>query len=133
MFIKPYVEEEDYQDILNWVLELGQTLPHPDCLPGVGGIAVDGEGNKYGCGFLYLNNETPVSVLEWVHLNPKCTARQKVEALKAIIETMEMCAELEEAPIMFAGSPSPGMTRIYKKMGWVVNAENVTHLVKNIQ
>ena len=86
--VRLYNFEEDYVEIKNWAVKLRLVIPHPDCLPGVGAVVVDEDGKKYGAGFLYLNNETPVSVLEWIFVNPDINAREKVETYKHIIGSL---------------------------------------------
>jgi len=133
LFSKMYKFEEDYETIKNWAMRLGTAIPHNDCLPGVGTVIIDKDGNKYGCGFLYLDNETPVSVLEWMLVNPELSSRKKVEVIQSILSVLEECSRLEEKYIMFSGSPSSGITKIYEKLGWNQTIKNVTHLIKNIQ
>jgi len=133
LFSKMYKYEEDYDTIKNWAFKLGTGVPHNDCLPGVGAIIIDKDWNKYGCGFLYLDNETPVSVLEWMLVKPELKSREKIKVIKAILNVLEECSRLEEKYIMFSGSPSNGITKLYEKCGWKPTIRNVTHLIKNIQ
>lgn len=130
---KLYVNEEDYDTIKTWAMKMGVLFPHEQALPGVGHIVVDEDGKKYGCAFLYLDNETTVSVLEWVFVNPDLNAKEKYHTMKFIIGSMEKCAIAEEHPLMFAGSNADSITRLYEKCGWSVSVRNVTHLIKNTQ
>ena len=133
LYAKLYNKEEDYHDVQKWALTIGQMLIEDQCLPGVGCIIYDKAGKKYGCGFLYLDNETPVAVLEWVFVNPECTAKEKVATIKVILDVMERGAIAEEKPLMYASSSSDGLTRLYERAGWTVTARNVCHLIKNTQ
>lgn len=130
LIVRMYEEEKDYKEIVNWAIAVKQIVPHPLCLPGVGAMVVDEKGKRYSCGFLYLSTDTPVAVLEWVHFNPECTAKEKVMALKHIISSLEDVAKAEDHPVMFAGSPSSGITKIFEKAGWTATIKNMTHLVK---
>lgn len=122
-------KDNDLPDLQGWVEHLGQVLPHQICLP-LGAMICDAKGKKYACGFLYLSTDTPVSVLEWVYFNPVISTREKVLSLKHIIECLEKCAVAEKHPVMFAGSASPGLTRIFEKAGWTATIKNMTHLIK---
>lgn len=130
LFVKMYKNEEDYNDIKTWAMKNGMILPPEEALPGVGVIVIDKNGKKYGCGFLYLDNETIVSVIEWVYVEPDLNAKEKIAALKVVLNVLESCAIEEEHPMMFSGSSSDGLTRLYEKCGWSPTVRNMTHLIK---
>jgi len=131
--VRMFEVDRDYKELVNWALAIKQTVPHPICLPGVGSVVEDEDGKRYGCGFLYLSTDTPVSVLEWIFLNPECTAREKVEALTHILNSLEAVAKAEDHPVMFAGSASRGITKIFEKLGWTKGISNMDHLIKVIK
>lgn len=96
-------------------------------------MVVDEDGKKYGVGFLYLSTDTPVSVLEWVYFNPECSPKEKVATFKVILNVLEDIANKEGHPVMFAGSASPGLTRIMEKAGWTKTITGMDHLIKLIK
>lgn len=126
-----YNEAEDYKDIVKWTASIDQIIPDPEMLPAVGVVAIK-DGVKIGCGFLFLSTDCPVAVLEWVHFNPESRASEKIIALNSIIKSLEMCAKEENASIIFAGSPTNSITRLYVESGYTAMARNMTHLVKVI-
>jgi len=133
LFVKLYKNEDDYDTIKTWAMKKGLAFPLEEALPGVGVIVIDKKGKKYGCAFLYLDNETIVSIMEWVFVNPDTTPKEKHKTMEVILDNMERCANAEEHPLMMTGSSASGIVRLYQKHGWKVMEHGVTHLIKNTQ
>ena len=129
--IRLYEEDKDYELIKGWANAINQELPHKTTMPAVCAIAHDGE-KDLACGFLFLANDCPVSVMEWVYFNPDAKPREKVKSLQSVVTMLQMCAVDEGHPFMIIGSPSDSLTRLYERHGFVAVAKNMTHLVKNI-
>lgn len=125
-------KEKDYNDIKKWAEDMGHVFPRAEFLPSVGALVEDENGEKYGCGFLFLSNEVPITFLEFIYFNPKNTPKQSAEALDHIIKSMEAVAESESSPLMITYSPLDSMTRVYKKHGWHISGKYRTELIKRI-
>lgn len=123
------IEESDYPTLVKWAKELKQVPPPFFILP-LGLVALDELNQKQAMGFIYYSKFTPVSVLEWIFVNPVLKPKKKMEAINAVIDGLIMLSESEGYSFMMAGSSCSGMTKQFLKKNFMVANTGFTHLVR---
>lgn len=100
-----------------------------EILPKCGLVTADADGTDRAVGFLYMDNSTGVSMLEWVVTNPKNTGKQTVAAIKDLVGAARAVAVSLDYGVMLTTAKQEALCRCYEKNGFTRSDTGMTHLV----
>lgn len=121
--------KKDFKVIEHWIKAVDQIPVSEDVLPSVGGIIEKNE-KQICCGFLYLSNDTPVSLIEWVYFNPDADGIDKYVCAYMLYEMLCECSVAEKHPVIFASTSSNGLSKVIEANGFINNANGMKHYYK---
>lgn len=78
--------------------------------------------------FLYMDNSTGVSMLEWTVSNPDASPRQVAKGIAAMVEFAKLEAKKFGYCIMLSSCIQPALIRLLERNGFTVTDQSVTHL-----
>jgi len=123
--------EDDYQMVSDWWGKHNWACVPPEILPKIGGVIYEKEtGLNLTAAWLYMDNSTTVSWMEWFVSNPEATGFQVIKAHKLLLDFLERCAMDNDYGIMLTTCRQPSLSRLYEKNGFVKTDESVIHLLK---
>ncbi len=117
------IKDSDNEELARWWTAQGWPAMPVDKLPSTGWIV---EGTV--AAWMYLPISGGVAIIEWIVANPE--ARNRGEALKALLSHMEEYAEWRGYSAVFTGTKHPSLITRLQSAGYVVGDEGVTHLMK---
>lgn len=119
-------EPEDYPMLAAWWQAHGWPPVPREVLPRLGVIALRGL-SPLAAGWLYMDNSTPVAMLEWLVANPEAPPRSTVAGLVAIIGFLKEEAKALDYSAILATCRQPGLSRLLCKAGFHVTDKSVIH------
>ena len=129
------LKESDWETLVNWwsSWEEWQTHPAKDILPmnGIGGLIVEHDETPIVAGFLYLTN-SKIAWMEWIISDKNYKKRNKIEAIKLLINSLEDVAKSTGAEMIFSVSKNKGLLNIHKNLGYTVDENPSCEISKRI-
>ena len=129
IYLKAYKEVEHYKIIEKWAIQANSVAP-PSCVFPIGVIAYDDNDMPVGCGFIYIDSITPVSVIEWIFFEQKAKPILKKKAMESIMDFLESVAQEEDHNFIMAGTAFSGIEKQFIKNGYTKALTGATHLFK---
>jgi hypothetical protein len=127
------LKEEDYETICKWWKWWRWPIIPKEVLPdnGKSGFMVEKNNVPIVSGFLYLTNSN-VILLEWIVSNPNYKDKDRKEAIKLLINSVEdLCINME-AKWVFSIGRSKHLIKIHEELGWTVDKKPSYEITKNI-
>ena len=122
----------DYPIVEEWWKAHGWTAVPQIMLPKLGVIAFYA-GDKIedaAAAWLYMDNSSPVCILEWMVTNPKLSATKTVRALKHITTFITSEAKANDYAVMLTTCKQQSLVKFHEKHGFVRSDDGMTHMVK---
>jgi hypothetical protein len=132
MNVREFNVEADYPMLAAWWKAHGWPALPAAILPKLG-IVVEHCGAPVCAGFLYMDNSTGVSFLEWLTTPPDAPVKLVPTGIRVLCDFMEERARAMNYGIMLTTCRQPALARIYEKNGFAKTDEAVIHLVKVIE
>ena len=124
--------EKDYPAFCDWWAGHGWPALPKSILPKRGVMACDAakDGAGVAAAWLYMDNSTGVSMMEWLVTNPQSGGKETLRAINAVIGFLtERALELDYG-MMLTSCRQPSLVRVLEKNGFRKTDEGVTHLLK---
>ena len=139
-FMNKPAKDEDLQVASDWIAQYNMVStwweghgwsPVPaGILPSLGVIVTsDDESKGHAAGFLYMDNSSPVAMMEWLVTNPENTPRESLASAKMLIDFLKIEAKALGYSVIMTGTKSDGLIKLYKKQGFTQTDEGLTHLL----
>ena len=128
MLLRPYVKD-DYATICSWYEAHWEHGIPQSILPPIGYIVTD-SGVAIAVGFL-LTSDCPVSMLEYVAVNPSLGGTSRVRACKMIFDAAkkDSIALNGKTAVIYSISGNESYHRLIQSAGFKVGEKNVTSFV----
>ncbi len=125
---------KDYSIVEEWWNSHGWTAVPQVMLPKLGVVAFyDGENKQdAAAAWLYMDNSSPVCMLEWMVTNPKLSAAKTVRALKHIAEFLTGEAKHNGYAVMLTTCKQESLAKFHQKNGFQRTDGEMIHLVKSL-
>jgi len=102
-------------------------------LPSLGVIVGSDDDRKGHCaGFLYMDNSSPVAMMEWVVTNPQNTPRESLGSISMMVDFLKIEAKALGYDVIMTGTKVDGLIKLYMKRGFTKTDEGMTHLIHNL-
>ena len=122
----------DYPIVEEWWNAHGWTAVPQMMLPKLGVVAFYAQ-NKIedaAAAWLYMDNSSPVCMLEWMVTNPTLSATKTVRALKHIAEFLTGEAKHNDYAVMLTTCKQESLAKFHEKQGFSRTDGQMIHLVK---
>ena len=107
----------DYEELCRWWKGHGWTPVRADFLPT--GFIIESDGIRLASGFLYMTNNAPIGMLEWVVTNPDNKGSQSYRALNLLVSEILKFAEYNMISAVYSKIDNAGLEKLYNKHGFV--------------
>jgi len=113
--------EAHYEMIASWFKGHGWDMPPArSILPRESGFLIEKDGRYIACTFLYISN-SPLCWQEWTAVDPKARPREKLQAVKKLIEYIKwFVKELHPENQVMTLLATKSLTRIFQREGYKV-------------
>jgi len=135
MFLKTrfFEQKNDYEIVKSWWEARDIWKPIPKMMLPRGGIVVFDEDDfdKMICaGWLYLDNSSPVSMLEWIVTNPQNTNKQSYAGIKTLVGCADTMRKGMGYKIMMTTTDNDSLAKLLERCKFKVTDKNTTFLIK---
>ena len=122
----------DYPIVEQWWKEHGWTAVPQVMLPKLGVVAFyEGELlQDAAAAWLYMDNSSPVCMLEWLVTNPELSASKTVRALKHVSQYLTSEAKHNGYAVMLTTCKQESLAKFHEKNGFRRTDQAMNHLVK---
>lgn len=130
-----YLQDSDYDILLNWWTFWRFGIPSKDFLPenGLGGIMISSDDGIPICaGFLYMTN-SKVAWLEYIVSNPEYREKDRKLMLTCLIQELTEIAVKNGYKYVFTTVKHPSLIERYKESGYVVGTVGGTEMVYSVK
>lgn len=127
--LRMFEPERDYETVSEWWRGHGWEAVPRVMLPRLGAIGGIG-GRQIAAGWLYMDNSSPVCMLEWLVTNPEESPIKAVKALHRICDFMSIHAKELGYNVMMTTCKQESLSRFHTKRGFTRTDLNMTHFVK---
>ena len=121
-------ENSDYEKIKEWALKVKQ-CPPPHFLLVRGCFYVE-DGVDIACGFVFLEECSPLAVISFVYFNPDANIRKKSHGIKQVYDALEHLAESYDHFMIMTDTSYPSIERILEKKEYMTVLKGASHMVK---
>ena len=127
--LKMFDPDTDYEMAKAWWEGHGWPAVPLVLLPKLGVIAkTDKDG--LAAGWLYMDNSSGVSILEWLVTNPEIKGTGTVRGLKFVCDFLTQQAKAFGYTIMLTTCRQEGLARFHERNGFKITDRDMIHLVK---
>jgi hypothetical protein len=132
--LRMYDPATDYPIVEEWWNAHGWTAVPKVMLPKLGVVAFYDGDNKQdaAAAWLYMDNSSPVCMLEWMVTNPSLSATKTVRALKHLSEFLTNEAKHNGYAVMLTTCKQESLAKFHTKQGFTTTDEAMIHLVKTL-
>jgi hypothetical protein len=120
------LQESDWETLVKWWLAWKDwgVNPSKDMLSqnGTGGLLIEKNGVPIMAGFLYFTN-SKVAWMEWIVSDPEYKEKDRVEALKLLINSLENIAKESGMKIILSIGRNKSLMAMHEKLGYTVDKE----------
>ena len=130
--LRLYDYGRDYPILADWWTRHGWEPVIPGILPKTGAVIYDvkdGVSTDVCAGFLYMDNSTGFSMMEWVVANPDVTGMLVARGIKVLVDFLKQCAVDNDYGVMMTSSNQPSLVRLYARAGFATADTGVTHML----
>ena len=125
-------QESDYSTLVSWWKGHGWPAIPAHVLPALGAMAED-DGIPVAAGFLYMDNSSPVCMLEWLVTRPDARPLSAMKAITAIVEFLKLQAIGFDYTVMLGATKTRSIGVVLSKAGFVLTDESVQHYLCVLQ
>ena len=124
----------DYPIVQEWWKAHGWDAVPPVMLPKLGVIAfyVSDKIEDAAAAWLYMDNSSPVCMLEWMVANPALSATKTVRALKHVSEFLTAEAKHNGYAVALTTCKQNGLAKLHEKQGFTRTDSEMIHLIKTL-
>jgi hypothetical protein len=124
----------DYATVESWWKQHGWAAVPQPMLPKLGVIAFyDGENKQdAAAAWLYMDNSSPVCMLEWMVTNPAISGTKTVRALKHLSQFLTSEAKHNDYAVMLTTCKQESLAKFYEKQGFQRTDDAMLHLLKTL-
>ena len=119
----------DYPMLCEWWKGHGWPALPIHVLPKLGAVATD-EGVEVAAAFLYMDNSSPVCMLEWFVTSPTARPLSAMKGVTALVEFMMEQALAFDYTVMMGATKTRSIGAVLGKAGFIKSDEGVTHFVR---
>src|SRR5690606_4797488 len=131
MRVRPY-SPDDYATVAAFWPSHGWAAVPAVLLPPEGYVAEDETGQVIAAGWLYLAEQTPLGMMEYLVTRPGLAPQRAVRALQAIVAAIVTCAREFKVIALLATCRQPALVRLYQRAGFTPSDTGMTHLVQTL-
>jgi len=102
-------------------------------LPRCGVLVTDDAARPLAVGWLFMDNSISVGWVSWITTNSDLDARTAVRSLKYLMDSIEQVATELGYTILMTATDRDGLTRYFKRDGWIQNHTGMTQLFKELR
>ena len=84
-------------------------------------------------GWLYMDNSTGVSMLEWLVSNPACNGRETLKAINELTKFFKERAAAMNYGVMLTTCRQASLAKLHERNGFTITDRNMIHLVATTQ
>ena len=122
------VVRTDYDEFSKWWEAHGWTPVPKQLLPPTGFVVYDGSGMK-AAGWLLIDANVPLGVMEWIVTNPNNSPKESLLAIHIVVQQIQELADTIGIQSVFTTVKNGALARVYEKDGFIVTDKNATCLV----
>ena len=132
--LRMFDPSSDYPIVESWWSAHGWNAVPQMMLPKLGVVAFyAGEKNEdAAAAWLYMDNSSPVCMLEWMVANPALSATKTVKALKHLFAFVESEAKHNGYAAMLTTCKQEGLAKFHQRNGFERTDGAMIHLVKTL-
>ena len=123
------VVHTDYEEFSRWWDAHGWKPVPKEILPPTGFVAYDDNGMK-AAGWLYMDANVPMGIMEWIVTNPDNTARESLKAIHIVLEQILRLADEVGLKAIYSSVQNGGLEKIYNRYGFVSTDKQMTSVVR---
>lgn len=130
--LRMFDPDTDYPIVEGWWKAHGWSAVPRLMLPKLGVVAFYA-GDKIedaAAAWLYMDNSSPVCMLEWMVANPALSATKTVRALKHVCQFLTAEAKHNDYAVMLTTCKQESLAKFHEKQGFARTDEDMIHLVK---
>jgi hypothetical protein len=124
----------DYPIVEKWWNAHGWTAVPQVMLPKLGVVAFYAQDKieDAAAAWLYMDNSSPVCMLEWMVTNPTLSATKTVRALKHISQFLTSEAKHNGYAVMLTTCKQDSLAKFHSRQGFTTTDEGMIHLIKTL-
>jgi len=130
--LRAFDPETDYPIVENWWKAHGWSAVPKVMLPKLGVMAfyASDKIEDAAAAWLYMDNSSPVCMLEWLVANPSLSATKTVRALKHVCQFLTSEAKHNGYAVMLTTCKQEGLVKFHERQGFHKTDAEMTHLLK---
>ena len=127
--LRLFEPEADYALVSAWWIAHGWNAVPVGVLPKLGIIA-EMDGMPVAAGWLYMDNSSGVSMMEWMVANPDAKPKSVFRSIKSIVEFLKSRAKDMGYTVMLTTCKQESLARVYEKTGFGRTDSEMIHLIQ---
>ena len=127
--LKMFEPETDYSIVEKWWDGHGWPALPLALLPKLGVMALF-NGKPVSSGWVYLDNSSGVSILEWMVSDPDASPKKVYVGIKTIVGFLKERAKDMGYTVMLTTCKQESLAKVYEKTGFQRTDSNMIHLVQ---
>ena len=124
------VVRTDYEELSRWWAAHGWPAVTKELLPPTGFVAYDETGMK-AAGWLLIDANVPLGVMEWIVTNPDNKPKESLRAIQMVVEQIKELADTIGLISIFTTVKNDALARVYERAGFGITDQNATCLVRS--
>lgn len=129
--VRPYDETKDYELFALWWKGHNFEPVPAMILPQLGNVALKDD-KPIAAAWLYLDNSTPVAMMEWIVTDPENSPKLSALGITHAVQSLKAAAYAAGYPIILSSCRQDSLARLLERTGFERSDEGVTHLISII-
>jgi len=127
------LKESDWETLCSWWKWWRWPEVSKDLLPanGLGGLMICKNDVPIVAGFLYLTNSKG-ALLDWIVSNPEYKEKDRLLAIKLLIDSCEQLAKMNGYNIIFTFTRNKSLLNIHEELGYSIDPKPSYEIIKII-